>query len=81
MGTWTAVYPGQLDQAIQQWIMMKQILANTFDSRIQAEASLGSGIGRCIVLSTFGTVPNLIRIHGFRLFGLLHIRADSFILD
>ena len=73
--------PGQLDQAIQQRIMMEQILANTFDSRIQAEAPLGSGIGRSIALATLGTIPSLILVHGLRLCGLLHTRTDSFMLD
>jgi hypothetical protein len=70
------MYPGQFDQAIQQGIMMEQVLTDTVNSREKADASLGPGVGRIIVPATIDTVPSLIRAHRLRTCGLLNTRAD-----
>ena len=61
--------------------MMEQVLTNPFHSRVQATPPLRPGVGGIAVMTTFDTVPDLILIHGLRLCGLPHTRADSFILD
>jgi hypothetical protein len=81
MGTGSAVDAGQFDQAIQQGVVMQQILANPIHAGKRTRTAFRAGVVRCAVLTAIDTVPGLLRVHGLHLGGMLHIRTDSLILD